>query len=430
MNFSEFGLNTELLESMDAMGFTTPTPVQELAIPEILNGRDIIACAQTGTGKTAAFLLPTCSLLMHKVRKGNSIGALVIVPTRELAIQIDQQMMGLSYFTDLSSIPIYGGGDGADFDQQRKALTTGADVVIATPGKLLSHLNLGYVKVDDLSLLILDEADRMLDMGFYEDITRIARFLPKERQTLMFSATMPRKIRQLAKAILKENPAEVNIAVSKPAEGVEQKAFLAYDQQKLPFLQDFLQHGEWQGVLIFASTKKKVKEIAHQLKKKKLDVSEIHSDLDQNEREETLRNFKSRRVPILVATDVVSRGIDIEDLGLVINYDVPGDPEDYIHRVGRTARAAQTGQAVTLISDKDINKFKRIEDLIGYEVSKEPVPEKLGPAPFYQPRSRSGRGGKRTNDRHGGNKRHSQGKNHRNKHERRKGGNSEGPATS
>lgn len=382
MNFKDFNFSDALQDSLDAMGFETPTPIQSMAIPIIQDGKDIIACAQTGTGKTAAFVLP----VLDKISKSptEETRALIIVPTRELAIQIDQSIQGLSYFTNTSSIAIYGGGDGVVFEREKKALTQGANIIIATPGRLLAHLNMGYVKFDKLEFLILDEADRMLDMGFVDDILKIVTFLPSNRQTLMFSATMPDKIRQLAKKLL-NTPEEISIAISKPAEGVEQRAYLTYDRQKNALIEAILKEKEYSSVIVFVGTKLKAKELEKELRKLKLKVLSIHSDLEQKEREDVLMRFRSRQIQILVATDILSRGIDIEDIGLVVNYEVPHDAEDYVHRVGRTARAENKGTAITLINENFQHRFKKIEDLIGYEVKKYPLPEGFEPGPAYEP---------------------------------------------
>jgi len=408
-SFYDFDFHDGVLDGIEAMGFDKPTPIQEKTIPLSLEGRDLIGCAQTGTGKTAAYLLPVMHhILSNPDRKG--VSALILSPTRELAQQIDQAATGFGYYADVSSKAIYGGQDGASFETEKKALTLGADIVIATPGRLIAHLNLGYVRFDDLKHLILDEADRMLDMGFYEDIMKIVSYLPKHRQTLMFSATMPPRIRQLAASIL-INPEQINIAISKPAEGIVQQAYLAYDTQKLPLLLEILKNDTHVSIIIFSSTKIKVKEIERELKRLRLPASAIHSDLEQSEREEVLRQFRNRNLRILVATDVLSRGIDIENISLVINYDVPGDAEDYVHRVGRTARAESTGMAITFINDMDMRRFGSIEELIGYEVQKMPLPEALGNGPVYNPQardghSRFGRGGKggggRSRGGHGG----------------------------
>jgi superfamily II DNA/RNA helicase len=382
MNFNELGIHEDLLDAISYMGFKEATPVQEQAIPEILEGNDLIACAQTGTGKTAAFLLPILDLLADL--PGGETTTLIIVPTRELAMQIDQQLQGIGYTMGINSIAIYGGGDGDDWGQQKKALTQGADVVVATPGKLISHLNLGYVKFDTIKYLILDEADRMLDIGFYDDIIKIISYLPKERQTLMFSATMAPKIRSLASKILK-NPSEINIAVSKPAEGVLQAAYLCYDNQKINLINHLIsENPDYNSILIFCSTKKKVNELASSMKKNGFQAEGISSDLEQEKREEVLQGFKSRRIRILVATDVLSRGIDIKEINLVINFDVPQDAEDYVHRVGRTARADATGVALTLVNEKDMSYFHRIEQLIERQVFKIPMPEQFGEGPEWK----------------------------------------------
>ncbi len=383
MNFKDFNLSPTILEAISYMGFEEATPIQQQAIPAIINRKDLLACAQTGTGKTAAFMLPVLNALAQEKEQGKT-RALIIVPTRELAIQIDQQIQGFSYFTNTESIAIYGGGSGEEWSQQKKALNSGADIIVATPGKLISHLNMGYVNFKDIQYLILDEADRMLDMGFYDDIQKIITHLPKQRQTLMFSATMPPKIKKLAAGILNQ-PEEITIGLSKPAEGVQQEAFLVYETQKPALVKKLIQgNPDAKSVLIFTSTKKKVNEIKRELKGNGYKVEGISSDLEQSARENVLSSFRSKQTRVLVATDVLSRGIDIKDIDIVINYDVPGDAEDYVHRIGRTARAATTGLAVTLISDKEMGKFRRIEELIGKEVAKLPLPDELGEGPVWK----------------------------------------------
>lgn len=370
------------MDGLNAMRFEEATPVQAKTIPVIKDNKDLIACAQTGTGKTAAYLLPVLDKL---VKNGsNKINALILVPTRELAIQIDQQMEGFGYFLDVSSTAIYGGNDSGEWNRQKNALTTGADIVIATPGRLIQHLTMGYVNMDTLQHLILDEADRMLDMGFFDDIMQVVKYLPKERQTLMFSATMPPKIRELAKNILIE-PEEVNISISKPAEGILQAAYMVYDTQKIPLLNSLLKDKDLPSIIIFSSTKQKVKEIARSLHNNGFNSKAISSDLEQADRENVLRDFKNRNTQILVATDIIARGIDIEKIDLVINFDVPRDAEDYVHRVGRTARAQTQGVAITLINDKEILEFHKIERLIEKDVYKIPLNPELGEAPEYNP---------------------------------------------
>jgi superfamily II DNA/RNA helicase len=393
VKFESFGLNGQLIEGLTAMGFEEATPIQEQALPIILDKKDLIGCAQTGTGKTAAFLLPIIHQLITANTQTDSIKALVVVPTRELALQIDQALEGLSYFTDISSCPLYGGGDGSEFKQQKKALTSGMDFIIATPGKLISHLNMGYVKTDGLTHLILDEADRMLDMGFFEDIMRIVSYLPKERQTLMFSATMPSKIRQLAQKILKD-PEEINIAMSKPAEGVMQVAYLVFDKDKPALIKRLLDKEGLEGVIVFSRTKRNVKEITKMLRKTSLNIEEMHSDLAQDEREEVMRKFRNRKIQVLVATDILARGIDIKELQLVLNFDVPDEAEDYVHRVGRTARADQSGMAITFITPSEQRKFAQIERLIETNVTKQPVPPEIGESFSYNPGKSSGSGPK------------------------------------
>ncbi len=392
LTFKEFGLDESLIEGIEASGYENATPVQEQVIPLILNGQDIIASAQTGTGKTAAFLLPIINRLLAS-RHDDQINALVIVPTRELAVQIAQNLEGLAYFTPISSIAVYGGGDGSTFSTEKQALSRGADIVICTPGRMIAHLNMGYVRTKGLQYLVLDEADRMLDMGFYDDIMKIISFLPPVRQNLLFSATMPTKIRDLARKIL-HDPAEINIALSKPPAKIVQQAFVVYETQKIPLVKWLLKSSNLKSTLIFCSKKHNVKQLTMELKRSRFNVKEIHSDLDQAGREDVLVEFKSRRLPILVATDILSRGIDIDNIEMVINYDVPNDGEDYIHRIGRTARAETDGLAFTFISEKEQNKFRTIEDLLGGPVKKAEVPAEFGPAPEYSPRSGSrNRGG-------------------------------------
>ncbi len=394
MDFKDFDFKEELLNGIEAIGFKTATPIQEKAIPLILEGRDIIGSAQTGTGKTAAFLLPIINKIISS-KSDEHIKALIIVPTRELAIQIDQHMEGLSYFTSVSSIAVFGGGDGASFSREKQALSTGVDVVVGTPGRLIAHLNLGYVKIDMLEYLVLDEADRMLDMGFNDDIMKILSYLPKKRQNLLFSATMPPKIRDLAKKTL-QNPEEINIAISKPAERVVQAAFVVHETQKIPLVKYLLSAKRVKSALVFCSTKKSAKELSQELKRSALSVEDIHSDLDQSERQKILLNFRNRELKALIATDILSRGIDIEDIDLVVNFDVPKEGEDYIHRIGRTARAAAQGFAFTLINERDQRSFQRIEHLLGKPVTKAKIPEFLGEGPEYNPmatKPQDGRGG-------------------------------------
>lgn len=397
MKFTEFGLDERILEGIDAMGYDTATPVQEQVMIPILQGKDIIASAQTGTGKTAAFLLPLMNKIITEPHDEHHINAMIIVPTRELAVQIAQSMEGLAYFTNVSSIAVYGGGDGGSFTTEKKALSSGVDVVICTPGRMIAHLNMGYVKMKALRYLVLDEADRMLDMGFHDDIMKIISFLPKQRQNLLFSATMPMKMRELARKIL-HNPLEINIAVSKPPEQIVQEAFVVYEPQKIPLVKDILRRKDFQSVIVFCSKKQNVKQLANDLKRAKFSVEEIHSDLDQVKREQVLLDFRNKKLKILVATDILSRGIDIEEIDLVINYDVPNDGEDYVHRIGRTARAASEGTAYTFITEKEQQKFAQIEQLLGKPVTKAQVPEQYGPTPAYNPRparSQSGGGGGR-----------------------------------
>lgn len=395
MKFTELNLEDSVLDALDAMNFKECTPVQEQTIPVILEGRDLIGVAQTGTGKTAAYLLPVINQLSKGGYPADAINCVIMAPTRELAQQIDQQMEGFSYFMPVSSVAIYGGNDGIRFEQEKKGLTLGADVVIATPGRLISHLSLGYVDLSKVSFFILDEADRMLDMGFSDDIMQIVKYLPKERQTIMFSATMPAKIQQLAKTILND-PAEVKIAVSKPADKIIQAAYVCYEGQKLNIIQSLFKEQQPERVIIFASSKLKVKEVAKALKRLNLNVGEMHSDLDQSQRDEIMHEFRNGRISMLVATDIVARGIDIDDIRLVINYDVPHDNEDYVHRIGRTARANNDGCAITFVSETEQTRFKQIENFLGKEIYKLPLPPEVGEAPVYAPhennRNKSGRG--------------------------------------
>lgn len=399
--FDDFNFTYDLLDGLDAMGFVNPTPIQEQGIPVVQNGQDLIACAQTGTGKTAAFLLPILDEFTANPR--DTTGALIIVPTRELALQIDQTLQGLAYYTGVNSLVLYGGGDGMDFEREKKALASGAHIIVATPGKLISHMNLGNTRFENLQFLVLDEADRMLNMGFIDDIMRIIAKLPENRQSLLFSATMPPKIRTLASKILK-NPFQISLAVSKPAEKVKQGAFVVFENQKSATILELLKNKKENSILIFASTKQKVKDLDKDLRRAGFAVKAIHSDLLQSEREEVLLGFRSKRIPVLVATDVLSRGIDIDDIGVVVNYDVPGDAEDYIHRIGRTARGSSDGEAYTFISPQDQNKFSRIEELMDLIVEKLPLPQNIGEGPEYNP-------GKKNDVKFGGKKKPFKGKN-------------------
>ncbi len=382
-DFSFFGFDEKVMLGLEAMRFEKPTDIQSQVIPEVMKGSDVIGCAQTGTGKTAAFLLPVIDHIIKKPETEKTC-ALIVVPTRELAVQIAQQLEGFSYFAPLSSIAIYGGGTGEVYANEKRALTSGVDVVVCTPGRMISHLNLGYVDFSRLEFLILDEADRMLDMGFFDDIMKIISFLPKKRQSLLFSATMPPKIRELSRKIL-DKPAEINIGLATPPEKIHQEAYVVYETQKIELLPMLIADRTMKSILIFGATKTGVKQISRQLKKENHDVDEIHSDLEQKEREAVMNRFKSRQTRILVATDIVSRGIDIDDIDLVINYDVPNDAEDYVHRIGRTARAENLGKACTLIGLKEQEKFAGIEKLLKREIAKMPLPDKIGQGPEYKP---------------------------------------------
>ena len=399
MDFYDLDLNDDVLDALDAMNFTTCTPIQEHTIPPLLEGHDLIGVAQTGTGKTAAYLLPILSMLSDGGFPADAINCVIMSPTRELAQQIDQAMEGFSYYVPVSSVAVYGGNDGIRYEQERRGLALGADVVIATPGRLISHISLGNVDLSRTSFFILDEADRMLDMGFYDDIMQIVKQLPDTRQTIMFSATMPDKIQKLAASILR-NPVEVRLAVNKPAEKIVQTAYVCYEAQKMGIIKSLFKETKPERVIVFSSSKLKVKEVTNAFRRMKLNVGEMHSDLDQAQRDVVMREFKNGRIDILVATDIVARGIDIDDIRLVINYDVPRDCEDYVHRIGRTARAGAEGCAITFVSKDDQSRFGAIEEFIGREVFKIPVPEELGEAPEYTPKQGTTRG--KTRARKGG----------------------------
>lgn len=399
MRFDEFDFEPGIQDAVDAMNFKECTPIQERAIPVIMEGRDLIGVAQTGTGKTAAYLLPVLNALCKGGYPADAVNCVIMSPTRELAQQIDQQVEGFSYFASVSSAAVYGGNDGIRFEQEKRGMSMGTDILIATPGRLISHLSLGNCDLSRVSFFILDEADRMLDMGFYDDIMQIVARLPKNRQTLLFSATMPAEIQKLAGTIL-TNPVEVKLAVSKPAEKILQAAYVCYETQKVPIIQSLFEDRKERRVIIFASSKLKVKEIYKTLKGLGIDAAEMHSDLDQAQRDEVMHKFRNGHVNVLVATDIVSRGIDIDDIDLVINFDVPHDAEDYVHRIGRTARAGSDGCAITFVSPDDQKPFSSIEKLIEREVFKIPVPAEYGPAPEYMPCRKSSHGKKGNGKRH------------------------------
>lgn len=391
VRFEDLDLHPDIENGLWSMGFETATPIQGEAIPHALKGTDILGIAQTGTGKTAAFLLPTMDRIMDTPNDGK-VKALIVVPTRELAIQIDQAAQGFAYYTGITSLAIYGGGTGKEFAQEKKALTEGADIIIVTPGRMLSHLTLGYVDLSSLEVLILDEADRMLDMGFHQDIMRIASHCRKERQTLLFSATMPDRMRSLAHELLR-NPVTVQLALSKPAAKVKQGAYVLFDHQKDAVLVDVLKDRNVKSGIVFTSRKRTVGQVVRALRKAGIACGKMSSDLEQSEREEVMLAFRQQKLPILVATDVVSRGIDIDSIELVVNYDVPPNEEDYVHRIGRTARAERKGEAITLVTPDDMRRFGRIEKLIEKEVPKLEIPKSLGAAPDYDPKSSGSRGG-------------------------------------
>ncbi len=386
MDFKDFNFNPELLEGLLAMGFKNATPIQQQAIPLILAKKDLIACAQTGTGKTGAFLLPIMNQLTAKKDRHNEV--LILTPTRELAQQIDLQVEALSYFTNISSLTVFGGGDGIAYETQKRSMREGVDIIIATPGRLISHLASGTLKMDKLEYLVLDEADRMLDMGFYDDIMKIVGYLPKKRQTVMFSATMPPKIRKLAGTLLND-PEQISLAISKPAEGINQQVYMIHDEQKVALLTEILKSATYNRIIVFAGRKEKVKELGKVFKKLGLKAAAFHSDLEQKEREALMLDFKNDKLNVLIGTDVLSRGIDVTGIDLVINFDAPQDPEDYIHRIGRTARASTTGTAITLVNGKDKRRLANIEKLIDRQIDRIPLPDTIGAAPKEEPNTHS-----------------------------------------
>ncbi len=388
MYFTDFDLEDEILDALDAMRFEECTPIQEQTIQPLLDGRDLIGVAQTGTGKTAAYLLPVLNKLCQGGYPEDAINCVIMAPTRELAQQIDRQLEGFTYFMPVSGVAVYGGNDGQRYEQELRGMAKGADIIVATPGRLISHINLGNIDLSKVSFFILDEADRMLDMGFYNDIMTIAKQLPKKRQTMLFSATMPEEIRRLAANIL-TNPLQITLALAKPADGITQQAYICHEGQKPGIIKSIFKNESSERVILFASRKTKVKEISLMLKKQGFNVGEMHSDLSQSERDEIMYQYKSHKIDIIVATDILARGIDIDDIRIVINYDVPRDCDDYIHRIGRTARAGTTGRAITFVSEEDQAFFKQIEDFIEQDVPKIAVPEELGEAPAYEPKKKA-----------------------------------------
>ena len=396
MYFTDFDLEDEILDALDAMRFEECTPIQEQTIQPLLDGRDLIGVAQTGTGKTAAYLLPVLNKLCQGGYPEDAINCVIMAPTRELAQQIDRQLEGFTYFMPVSGVAVYGGNDGQRYEQELRGMAKGADIIVATPGRLISHINLGNIDLSKVSFFILDEADRMLDMGFYNDIMTIAKQLPAERQTMLFSATMPEEIRKLAKNILKD-PVQVTLSLAKPADGITQQAYICHEAQKMGIIKDIFSKESAERVILFVSKKSKVREVSTALRRMGLNVGEMHSDLTQGERDEMMFLYKSRKIDLLVATDILARGIDIDDIRIVINYDVPGDCDDYIHRVGRTARANNTGRGITLVSVNDQQAFGRIEKFIGKPIDKIALPAELGEAPEYSPeKKRTEQGKKRT----------------------------------
>jgi superfamily II DNA/RNA helicase len=395
-------LNDNILDALYDMHFEEMTPIQEKCIPQILNGHDVLGVAQTGTGKTAAYLLPILSMLDDGNYPEDAINCVVMAPTRELAQQIDQAMEGFAYYMpEVSSIAVYGGNDGGRFDQELKSLRGGAPVVIATPGRLLSHLKVGNLNLSKTSFFVLDEADRMLDMGFIDDIMQITKLLPQDCQKVMFSATMPSKVRELAVSLL-NHPVEVKLKVSRPADKIRQQAYVCYDPQKLQIIDHLFKNGDLQRVIIFCGKKDRVKDINRQLSRLKINCAPMHSDLTQQERDDVMYRFKAGQVDVLVATDIVARGIDIDDIRIVINFDVPHDAEDYVHRIGRTARADRDGQAITFVNERDVSRFQQIEHFLGKEVEKLPLPEGVGEGLEYKAVAAGGNRGASHGRRHGG----------------------------
>ena len=412
MYFTDFDFEDEVLDALDAMRFEKCTPIQEQTLQPLMDGRDLIGVAQTGTGKTAAYLLPVLNRLCTGEYPENAINCVVMAPTRELAQQIDRQLEGFTYFMPVSGVAVYGGNDGQRYEQELRGMAKGADIIVATPGRLISHINLGNIDLSKVSFFILDEADRMLDMGFYNDIMTIAKQLPKNRQTMLFSATMPEEIRRLAANILTD-PLQITLALAKPADGITQQAYICHEGQKPGIIKNIFKDESCERVILFASRKTKVKEISLMLKKQGFNVGEMHSDLSQSERDEIMYQYKSHKIDIIVATDILARGIDIDDIRIVINYDVPRDCDDYIHRIGRTARAGTTGRAITFVSEEDQIFFKQIEDFIEQDVPKLAVPEELGEAPAYDPK-------KKTDNKKGGDK-NKRRKSHNGKAQHKKG---------
>ncbi len=402
MDFYELDLSDDILDALDDMNFTETTPIQEHSIPPILAGRDLIGIAQTGTGKTAAYLLPILSMLSEGHYRDDVVNCVIMSPTRELAQQIDQAMQGFSYYLKgISSVAVYGGNDGIRYEQEKRGFAGGASIIIATPGRLISHISLGNIDLSHVSFFILDEADRMLDMGFYDDIMQIERQLPRRRQTIMFSATMPDRIDELAKNIL-HDPIEVKLAVARPAEGIHQSAFLCYETQKLKILKKLFAERKPQRVIIFAGSKVKVKDLNISLLRSGYSVGAMHSDLSQQERDDVMFRFKSGKIAILVATDIVARGIDIDDVQTVINFEVPRDAEDYVHRIGRTARAGAQGEAITMVSDADLQDFRKIERFLGKEVPKRQLPNDIGEAPKHKGKRKNNHARRRGGEKGGG----------------------------
>ena len=423
MYFTDFDFEDEILDALDAMRFEECTPIQEQTIQPLLDGRDLIGVAQTGTGKTAAYLLPVLNKLCQGGYPEDAINCVIMAPTRELAQQIDRQLEGFTYFMPVSGVAVYGGNDGQRYEQELRGMAKGADIIVATPGRLISHINLGNIDLSKVSFFILDEADRMLDMGFYNDIMTIAKMLPKERQTMLFSATMPAEIRKLASNILTD-PLQITLALAKPAEGITQQAYICHEGQKPGIIKEIFKDESSERVILFTSRKSKVKEISLMMRKQGFNVGEMHSDLSQSERDEIMFRYKSRKIDMVIATDILARGIDIDDIRIVINYDVPRDCDDYIHRIGRTARAGAKGRAITFVSVEDQEYFKRIEEFIEQDIPKLEIPAELGEAPQYDPKGKKEKksGGRNGGRRPNGNRPKQEGKNNRHRPRKRNNG--------
>ncbi|GAA5520929.1 DEAD-box ATP-dependent RNA helicase CshA [Fodinibius salicampi] len=369
LSFEQFTLNEKLSLGLQDLNYTDPTPIQEECIPLILNGRDVIGAAQTGTGKTGAFVIPLIQRIMENPSEHTQ--ALILSPTRELAQQIEEQIFALGYHTGVSSATVTGG---SDYGTQVKAIRAGVDIIVATPGRLIDQMKVLDLDFSHLNYLVLDEADRMLDMGFLPDVMKIVKKLPEERQTMLFSATMVEEVQKVVDQVMK-NPAEVEFEVSKPAESVDQQIYFVHPKQKLKLFEKLFDADKYETAIVFCATKRGTDEVERMLKKRGVDAVSMHGDRDQKERNEALRLFKNRSHPVMVATDVLSRGIDIDDVSLIVNFDVPNNPEDYIHRIGRTGRYDKSGTAITFVSNKDKKYYHSIKEVVGDQLSVKELPE-------------------------------------------------------